>query len=97
LSSLQQAHKIYVKIRRDMDALDEKAKTDPNTKIQKGQESENPNAGKSYQFDDDDQLGIQLKIMVRKAILERSNEPLPAEEDDDAAAASPPSAPAPPK
>jgi len=97
---LQQAHKIYFKVRKDMDAIEEAAKKDPaNVHIKEGPKNDNPNAGQSYQFDEDEQLANQLRIMVRKAILERSSDPMDSKPDDDDESAPsdavPPPAPAP--
>ncbi len=55
-----------------MEAMDERAKTDPNFKVQQGQKSEVKGAtSEGFAFDELSTSINQLLIMTRKAILER--------------------------
>lgn len=67
---LEDASGIIQKVREDLDALDEKQKSDPNFKIEQGKTADLSKGG-GYQFDYDEQQINQLLVMCRKAILER--------------------------
>jgi hypothetical protein len=71
-TQLEEANGIIQKVRDDMDALNEKAKNDPNVKVQEGQKSQVAGAtSEGFAFDELSTSINQLLIMCRKAILER--------------------------